>query len=118
LFHLLIRWLLNTLALLVVVNVVPGYSVRSLSSVFIAAAVLGLLNAIVRPILFWLTLPLTVLTLGLFLIVLNAVMFELTDWLVTGFQIESFVYALIGAVVFSLITLVTNRIGGESKKKK
>jgi putative membrane protein len=106
---LLLRWLLNTLALFVVVHVVPGFGYRSLVSLAIAAAVLGLLNAIVRPVLVLLTLPLTIVTLGLFLIVLNGIMLELTDWLVPGFVIDAFGWAVVGAIVLSLISLVVNR---------
>jgi putative membrane protein len=106
---LLLRWLLNTLALFVVVHVVPGFGYRSLVSLAIAAAVLGLLNAIVRPVLVLLTLPLTIVTLGLFLIVLNGIMLELTDWLVPGFVIDGFGWAVVGAIVLSLISLVVNR---------
>ena len=88
---LILRWLVNTLALFVVVTLVPGFHYRSIVSLAIAALVLGLLNAIVRPILFFLTLPLTIVTLGLFLIVLNAIMLELTAWFVPGFRIDDFV---------------------------
>lgn len=116
--NLLLRWLLNTLALVIVINVVPGYSVSSLGTLLVAALVLGLLNAIVRPILFWLTLPLTVLTLGLFLLVLNALMLEATDWIVPGFEIAGFRWALLGALVLSLVSLITNRIGSPSKGRK
>src|SRR5207302_3645670 len=92
--HLLIRWLLNTIALFVVVELVPGFHYRSIVSLAIAALVLGLLNAIIRPILFVLTLPLTIITLGLFLIILNAIMLELTAWLLRpGFRIDNFVAA-------------------------
>jgi putative membrane protein len=108
---LLLRWLLNTLALFVVVTVVPNFHYRGWISLAIAAAVLGLLNAIVRPILFVLTLPLTVITLGLFLLVLNAIMLELTAWLVPGFDINGFWWAIVGALVLTLVSLVTNRIG-------
>jgi putative membrane protein len=108
---LIVRWIVNTLALFVVVNIVPGYSYRSIVTLVIAAAVLGLLNTIVRPILFVLTLPLTVVTLGLFLIVLNAIMLEITAWLVPGFRIDGFLWAVVGAIVLGLISLVTSRIG-------
>jgi putative membrane protein len=110
---LIIRWIINTLALFIVVNIVPGYAYHSIVTLAIAAAVLGLLNAIIRPILFVLTLPLTIVTLGLFLIVLNAIMLELTAWLVPGFRISGFVWAIIGAIVLGLISLVTSRIGRE-----
>jgi putative membrane protein len=108
---LLIRWLLNTLALFLVVTIVPGFTYRDWLSLAIAAAVLGLLNAIVKPVLFVLTLPITVLTLGLFLLVLNAIMLELTAWLVPGFDINGFWWAIVGALVLTLVSLVTNRIG-------
>ena len=114
---LLIRWILNTLALFLVVTIVPGFTYRDWISLAIAAAVLGLLNAIVRPILFVLTLPITVVTLGLFLLVLNAIMLELTAWLVPGFGIEGFGWAIVGALVLSIVSLVTGRIGrGEEKR--
>jgi putative membrane protein len=109
--HLLIRWVLNTLALFIVVTVVPHFHYRTIATLFIAAAVLGLLNAIVRPILVFLTLPLTIVTLGLFLIILNALMLELTAWLVPGFRIGSFGWACVGAIVLGLVSLVTNHIG-------
>jgi putative membrane protein len=114
---LLIRWILNTLALFLVVTIVPGFTYRDWLSLAIAAAVLGLLNAIVRPILFVLTLPITVITLGLFLLVLNAIMLELTAWLVPGFGIEGFGWAIVGALVLSIVSMVTGRIGkGEEKR--
>lgn len=114
---LLFRWLLNTLALFVVVTVVPNFEWRSWISLAIAAAVLGLLNALVRPILFVLTLPITVLTLGLFLIVLNAIMLELTAALVPGFEIDGFGWAIVGAIVLSVITLITDRIGRKERER-
>jgi putative membrane protein len=116
---LIIRWALNTLALFLVATVVPNFSYTSWISLAIAAAVLGLLNAIVRPILLLLTLPITVVTLGLFLIVLNAIMLELTDFLVPGFDIDGFGWAIVGAIVLSLISLVTDRIGrGEEERER
>ena len=114
---LILRWLLNTLALLVVAHIEPNFSYRSLWSLAVAALVLGLLNAIVRPLLFVLTLPLTIVTLGLFLFVLNAIMLELTDWLVPGFEIDGFGWAIFGAVVLTLVTLVTDRIGAAAQRR-
>ena len=116
--HLLLRWALNTLALFIVVTLVPGFYYRSVVTLIVAALVLGLLNAIVRPILFVLTLPLTIVTLGLFLLVLNAIMLELTAMLVPGFRIESFGWAILGALVLTLISLVTNRIGAQKEERK
>jgi putative membrane protein len=113
---LLVRWLANTLALFIVVTVVPHFHQSSITTLFLAALVLGLLNAVVRPILFWLTLPLTVITLGLFLVILNALMLELTTVLVPGFTIDSFGWAIVGAIVLGIVSLLTNRIGARPKK--
>src|SRR5688572_29188201 len=115
---LIIRWIVNTLALFVVAYIVPNFSYDDWISLAIAAAVLGLLNAIVRPILVVLTFPLTVLTLGLFLLILNAIMLKLTDALVPGFHIEGFGWAIVGAIVLSIVSLVTNRIGRDRDDKR
>ncbi len=115
--YLLLRWLLNTLALFVVVKIVPGFHSDSIVSLAIAALILGLLNAIVRPILFFLTLPLTIVTLGLFLIILNAVMLKLTAALSPGFGIDGFGAAIIGAIVLAIISWITNRIGRKPERE-
>ena len=115
--YLLLRWALNTLALFVVVKVVPNFYYEDWISLAIAALVLGLLNAIIRPILYVLTLPLTIITLGLFLLVLNAIMLELTAWLVPGFDIDGFGWAILGALVLAIVSLVTNRIGREKSER-
>lgn len=115
---LIIRWIINTLALLLVVNVVPGFTYSNWVTIAIAAAVLGLLNAIVRPILWLITLPITVVTLGLFLLVLNAVMLELTAWLVPGFGIDGFGWAVLGALVLSIVSLFTDRIGRKDEERR
>jgi putative membrane protein len=104
---------LNTLALFVVAYIVPNFYYRDWIALAIAALVLGLLNAIVRPILLVLTFPLTVITLGLFLFVLNAIMLEITAAIVPGFDINGFGWAIVGAIVLALISLVTHRIGAE-----
>lgn len=115
--RILLSWILNALALWIVTLLIPAVRYDSIVALVIAAAVLGIVNAIVRPVLFWLTLPLTIVTLGLFLIVLNALMIELTAFLVPGFSVESFGWALAAAVLLALISLVTNRIGGSPKRK-
>ena len=86
-------------------------------TLLVAALVLGLLNAIIRPIFVFLTFPITIVTLGLFLIVINAIMLELTAFFVPGFRIESFWWAIIGAVLLSIVSLVTNRIGARVDAK-
>jgi putative membrane protein len=116
--YLLLRWLLNTLALFVVAYVCrPHFLYRDFLTLAIAALVLGLLNAIVRPLLFVLTLPLTILTLGLFLIVLNGIMLEITAAVVPGFVIDSFGWAIIGALVLAIVSLITNRIGAAAQRR-
>jgi len=101
-----LRWLLLAAALLLVANLYPGVQVASFTSAMIAALVLGLLNALLRPILVLLTLPVTVLTLGLFLFVINALMFYFAASLLAGFNVSGFVAALIGSLLYSLAGLV------------
>ena len=101
-----VRWLLLAAALLLVANLYPGVQVASFTSAMVAALVLGLLNALLRPILVLLTLPVTVLTLGLFLFVINALMFYFAASLLSGFNVTGFVAALVGSLLYSLCGLV------------
>ena len=87
---LIVRWLLLAAALLLVAHLSPGVSVNSFAAALVAALVLGLLNVLVRPLLVLLTLPVTVLTLGLFLFVINALMFWAAAGLLAGFKVDSF----------------------------
>jgi putative membrane protein len=105
---LLARWIVNAAALLLVAYIYPGVFVESFLAAFIAALVLGLVNAIVRPVLVILTLPVTLVTLGLFLFVINALLFWLVAELVPGFRVTGFGAALLGSILYSLITLVTS----------
>ena len=100
------RWLLLAAALLLMTHIYSGVSVASFGSALIAALVIGLLNALLRPILVLLTLPVTVLTLGLFLFVINAVMFYFAASVLEGFNVTCFVAALIGSLLYSLCGLV------------
>ena len=102
----LVRWLLLAAALLLVAEIYPGVRVSSFGEAMIAALVLGLLNALVRPVLVLLTLPVTVLTLGLFLFVINALMFYFAASLLDGFNVTGFVAALVGSLLYSLCGLV------------
>ena len=106
--NLLARWIINAAALLLVAYLYPGVAVDSFFAAMIAALVLGLVNALIRPVLVLLTLPVTVLTLGLFLFAINAFLFWFTAEIVTGFRVTGFMAALIGSVLYSLITLVTS----------
>ena len=112
---LIVRWIINTLALFAIANLLPNYHYEGWVSLAIAAAVLGLLNAVVKPILYFLTLPLTILTLGLFLLVLNAIMLKLTDALVPGFKIDGFLWAIVGAALLSVVSMITS--GGGRRER-
>nr|WP_295076999.1 phage holin family protein [uncultured Roseateles sp.] len=98
----LIRWLLLAGALLLVAHLYSGVMVTSFTSALIAALVLGLLNTLLRPILVLLTLPVTVISMGLFLFVINALMFWAAAYLLNGFVVVNFTAALIGSLIYSL----------------
>jgi putative membrane protein len=102
----LIRWLLLAAALLLVAHLYSGVVVTSFGSAMIAALVLGLLNALLRPLLVLLTLPVTVLTLGLFLFVINALMFYFAAQMLSGLSVTSFGAALIGSLIYSVCGVV------------
>ena len=101
---LLLVWILNAVALLIVAYLLPGIVVTSFWAALVAAVVLGLLNAIVKPILLVLTLPVTIVTLGLFLFGVNALVFWLGGSLFEGFRVNGFWWAMIGAILYSLIS--------------
>ena len=103
---LLVRWLLLAAALLLVAHLYAGVQVASFGSAMIAALVLGLLNTLVRPLLVLLTLPVTLLTLGLFLFVINALMFWAASGLLSGFHVDGFGSALIGSVIYSIASTI------------
>ena len=100
----LIRVLVNALAIWLATEVVPGIEARSVTTVVVAALVLGLVNAFVRPILVILTLPATLLTLGLFIFVLNGLLFLGVANLLEGFYVAGFWPAVFGAILFSLVS--------------
>ena len=100
----LVRWLLLAGALLLVAHLYPGVVVTSFTSALIAALVLGLVNAVIRPLLILLTLPVTLITLGLFIFVINGLMFWLVGSFITGFVVSGLWWGIIGAIVYSLIS--------------
>jgi putative membrane protein len=102
----LVRWMLLASALLLVAHLYPGVTVASFMSALIAAFVLGLLNTLVRPLLVLLTLPVTVLTLGLFLFVINALMFWSAAEVLDGLNVTGFKAALIGSLLYSSCGMV------------
>ncbi len=103
---LLFKWLLSAAALLLVAYIYQGVEVRSFTAALVAAFVIALLNTFVRPLLVVLTLPVTVLTLGLFLFVINALMFWAASGLLNDFHVRDFTAALIGSLIYSTIGIV------------
>ncbi len=104
--RLLLNWILSAVALLVVARVVPGFAVAGIAAALLAAAVIGLVNATLGLVLKVVTFPLTVLTLGIFWFVINALMLELAAALVPGFYVRGFGAAFLGAIVLSLVNLL------------
>jgi putative membrane protein len=103
--YLLINWLLSAASLLIVAHIVPGFSVSGFLAALVAALVVGLVNSTLGLFLKIVTFPITVLTLGIFWFVINALMLELASWIVPGFDVHGFLAAFLGAVVLSLVNL-------------
>ena len=111
-----IRWLILTIAILIASYLVDGIRVSGFFSAFSAAAILGILNAFFRPILFILTLPLNVLTLGLFTFVINAVLLMMASGVISGFEVHGFWSALFGSLLISLVSwLLTSFINEQGR---
>ncbi len=109
----LLKWLLSAAALLFVAYVYSGVQVQSFGSALIAAFVIGLFNAVLRPVLVLLTLPVTVVTVGLFLFVINALMFWAAAGVLDGFHVNGFAAALLGSLIYSAMGLVIeSALGG------
>ena len=102
--RLLLVWLINALALIAVAYLMPGVSVASFGAALVAALVLGLINAVVRPVLVLLTLPVTLVTLGLFIFVLNGLLFWMVGAWLEGFEVAGFWSGVFGAILFSLVS--------------
>lgn len=103
---LVLRWLLNAAALYLTTRIVPGIMVDGTGALLLAALVIGLLNAVLKPILVVLTLPITILSLGLFYLVLNGILFALASVLTPGFAVAGFGAAFVGALVMSVLGLL------------
>jgi putative membrane protein len=106
--RLIARWFLNALALLIVAYIFKdhGISITGVWAALKAALFLGIVNALIRPVVILLTLPLNILTLGLFTLVINAAFFGLTAWFIDGFEVTSFWAALFGAILLSIVSAV------------
>jgi len=106
----LVTWLLSALAIVITANVVPGLAISSFTAAIVAAAVLGFVNAVVKPLLVFATLPLTIVSLGSFLIVINAISIWLVGAWTAGFTVNGFLPALIGSIVLSFVSGVLNKL--------
>jgi putative membrane protein len=115
---LIVKWLLSAAALLAVAHFYSGVVVSSFTAALIAAFVIGLFNTVVRPIFILLTLPVTLITLGLFLFVINALMFYMASGVLDGFQVRNFTAALIGSVLYSVAGIVIEAALEQVSKKK
>ena len=113
---LLVRWLLLTISIIVTSYLVDGIHVTSFFSAFFAAAVLGILNALFRPILIVITLPINILTLGLFTFVINALLLKMASGVVLGFYIDGFWSAVFGSLIISLVSWMLNSFVNERGK--
>ena len=115
---LLLKWLLSAVALLLVAYIYSGVQVNSFTSALIAAFVIGLFNVVLRPVLVVLTLPVTIVTVGLFLFIINALMFWAAASVLDGFQVRGFGAALLGSLIYSALgVLIESALGGLFAKK-
>ena len=109
--RLLVVWILNAIALLAVAYLMPSIEVTGFTAALIAAAVIGLVNMLIKPVLILLTLPVTILTLGLFIFVINGLLFYFVGEILEGFQVQSLMAGILGAVLYSVISwLLTSLI--------
>ncbi len=111
--YILSRWFVVTLSLLVAAWLVPGVSITGLYIALVAAVLLGLVNLLIRPILILLTLPINILTLGLFVLVLNGLLFWFIASFVDGFRVDGFFPAVLGALVVSVVSYLVNKLLAE-----
>jgi putative membrane protein len=115
----LLRWLVLTVAVLVASWLLDGIRVTGLLPAFFAAAVLGILNAFFRPILILLTLPINILTLGLFTFLINALMLKIVSEVITGFEVHGFWTAVLGALIIGSVSWLLNAfVGGRGKVER
>ena len=107
----IIKWVLFALALILVAKITPGVEISSFIAAMIAIAVIGLINVFIKPIITILTLPINILTLGLFTFIINAALFGLTAFLVPGFSVGGFFPAIVGSILFSIFSMIINMYG-------
>ena len=110
----LFKWLIMTVAIFVTAKILPGITVDGITTALVVALLLGLVNIFFRPLLILLTFPITVLTLGFFLLIINALLLYFVAWMVTGFAIHGFFWALLGSI---FITIVSTLLSVVLKKR-
>jgi len=115
--RLLIRWAINTLAIVGAAYVLPAVTIASWKSALVAGLLLGILNTFIRPIFRLLTLPINVATLGLFVLVTNALILKILDWLMGGLEITGFLWAIVTAAIIAVITSIVNILVGDDEKR-
>ncbi|MEZ4968782.1 MAG: phage holin family protein [Flavobacteriaceae bacterium] len=115
--NLILRVLLSAIAVVILAKILPGVGVDSYTTAIIVAIVLSLLNFIVKPILVILTLPVTILTLGLFLLIINAIIILLTDYFIDGFQVNNIWWALLFSLLLSLLQSIFYSFLNDNKNK-
>ena len=111
------NWIVNTFGVLVAVLILPGVDCDSYAQLLLASLLLGMLNAGVRPFLVFIALPLLVISLGLFLIVINAFLLYVVSWVVVAFTIDSFGSAVLGALIIGFVSLLTNGLIGSRQAR-
>ena len=113
---LLLRWILSAAALVLIAKIVPGIH-TSFAAALLVAVIIGLINALLRPILVVVTLPLTLLTFGLFIFVINAALFALAAWLTPGFTVHGFRAALVGSILYAIAGMIIHLVTDRTEKK-
>ena len=108
--NILIQWLINALAVCATAHILSGIHIKSFGAAILVALVLGLVNAVVRPVLVFFSIPFIIVTLGLFLLVINALLLQLSASIVGGFTIDSFWWAVAGSVVISVISWILSAL--------
>src|SRR6056297_1777360 len=106
--NIIIKWLFFSVLLLIVAWIVPGIDITSFGAAFVSAAVIALINTFIKPFIMLVTLPINLLTLGLFTLIINALLLMLAAYIVPGFSISGFFAALFGFILFSLLSMIVN----------
>jgi len=113
---LILRWLVSAASIYVIAYLMEGISIAGLEAALVAAAVLGFVNTFIRPIIKFFALPITISTLGLFSLVINAVFLMLAAGLVDGFVVDGFITAFVGSILLSFVNMVISSVTGANKK--